>query len=50
MQGMDGVKCFVDDVLIVAKTQEEHMQKLEEVLKKFKKHGVRARKEKWHIS
>ena len=45
LNGMDGIKWFVDDVLIAAKTREEHMQKLEEVLKQFKKLSVLARKE-----
>ena len=46
LQGMDGVICYLDDILITGKTEAEHLSNLRQVLQKFKDHGVRARKEK----
>lgn len=46
LQGIDGVLCYIDDVIISAKSEEEHLQILEKVLQRFKQYGVRARKVK----
>ena len=46
LQGVQGVICYIDDILIAGSTSEEHLQKLEEVLQRLKAHGVRLKKEK----
>ena len=40
------VACYLDDILIVAKTEEEHDQLLEKTLERLDKAGVRLRQEK----
>ena len=39
LQGIPGVLCYLDDVLIVGKTREEHISTSEEVLKRLQKEG-----------
>ena len=45
-QGMDGVICYLDDILISGRTEAEHLDTLQRVLKKFREHGIRAKKTK----
>ena len=40
LQGLDGVVCFMDDVLIYATTEEEHDQRLRSVLDRIASAGV----------
>lgn len=46
LQGIEGVECYIDDVLIATKTKNEHMKLLDTVLQRLQQHGVRIRKEK----
>ena len=46
LQGIKGAHCYLDDILITGKTTEEHLQNLEEVLKRLNQYGLRANKEK----
>ena len=46
LQGIDGVACYIDNFVITGKTDQEHLDRLEEVLKRLSKHGVRAKKAK----
>ena len=46
LQGMDGVMCYLDDILISGRTEEEHLDNLRKVLQKFREHGIRAKKSK----
>ena len=46
LQGIPGVLCYVDDILIVGKTREEHISTLEEVLKRLQKEGLKLSKDK----
>ena len=46
LHGIPGVLCYVDDVLIVGKTREEHMSTLEEVLKRLQKERLKLSKDK----
>lgn len=46
LQGLEGVICYLDDILITGKTHAEHMKNLEAVFKRLKQYGVRVRKEK----
>ena len=46
LQGIDGVICYLDDILITGKNTETHMNHLEEVLKRLSAHNFKAKREK----
>jgi hypothetical protein len=46
LQGIPGVICYVDDILVTGATEEEHLRNLEEVLRRLKKYGIRVKKSK----
>ena len=46
LQGIPGVICYIDDILVIGSTVEEHLQRLEEVFKRLKHHGLRAKRNK----
>ena len=46
LQGIPGVTGYIDDILSTGATDEEHLQRLEEVLQRLKQHGFRLKKEK----
>ena len=46
LQGIPNVLCYLDDILIAGSTQKEHLQNLEEVLKRLQYHGIRAKVQK----
>ena len=46
LQGVEGVICYIDDILVTGATDEEHLDRLEEVLKRLKEYGLRAKKSK----
>ena len=46
LQGLDGVICFIDDILITGATVEEHMETLKKVLERLRQCGVRIRRDK----
>ena len=41
LQGIDGVACYIDDIIM---TTEEHLEHLEEVLRHLLQHGVHVKK------
>ena len=45
-QGIGDVACYIDDIFVIGKTIKEHLDHLEEVLKRLAKHGVKAKKDK----
>ena len=45
-QGLNGVQCHLDDIIVTGKTEEEHMHNLQAVLQRIKEYGLRLRKEK----
>ena len=49
LQGIDGVACYIDDIIITGKTTEEHLEHLEEVLRCLLRHGVQVKKPKCHF-
>ena len=46
LQGIDGVACYIDDIIITGKSTKEHLDHLEEVLKWLSEHGVKTKKDK----
>jgi len=46
LQGIDGVICHIDDILITGKTRAEHLERLDMLLQRLKTYGVRVSKEK----
>ena len=45
-QGLTGVQCYLDDIIITGKSEEDHMKNLRAVLERIKEHGLRLCKEK----
>eukprot|EP00795_Rhopilema_esculentum_P016067 gene16067-7417_t len=45
-QGLNGVQCYLDDIIITGKTEGEHMQNLLAVLQRIKEYGLGLRKDK----
>ncbi|XP_061735502.1 uncharacterized protein K02A2.6-like [Nerophis ophidion] len=43
LQGMDHVTCFLDDILVTASSEEEHLTRLDNVLTRLEKHGIRVK-------
>ncbi len=49
LQGIDGVACYIDDIIITGKTVDEHLDHVEQVLKRLFEHGVKAHKGTCHF-
>lgn len=50
LQGLRGVKVFIDDVLVFAATKEEHEERVAAVFHRLKQHGLTINKEKCELS
>ena len=46
LEGTSGTSCILDNMIITGKNDEEHLANLEEVLRRFQVHGLRANKTK----
>ncbi|XP_031422660.1 uncharacterized protein K02A2.6-like [Clupea harengus] len=46
LSGLSGVQCYLDDILVTGKTEEEHLRNLEATLQRLKEYGLRVRKAK----
>lgn len=46
LEGLEGVFCYMDDVLVFGKDSKEHDSRLEEVLNKMKKAGLKLNQQK----
>ena len=46
LQGIPGVQCILDDMIVSGKTDEEHLENLESVLKRLQDAGLKANKER----
>ena len=46
LQGAEGVACYIDDIIVTGRTPAEHIEHLEEVLKRLLRHGVRVKRQK----
>ena len=43
LQGLPGVVCYIDDILVTGRTDMEHMRNLEAVFKRLKEYGFRLK-------
>ena len=46
LQGVPGVTCYIDDILVSSADEDSHLQSLEEVFNHLEKHGFRLKLEK----
>ncbi len=46
LQGVEGVACYIDDIIITGQTTEEHLERLEELLQRLLQHGMHVKKSK----
>ena len=46
LQGIPGVVCYIDDILVTGKDEESHLHNLDEVLSQLEKHGFQHKKSK----
>ncbi|XP_062541905.1 uncharacterized protein K02A2.6-like [Armigeres subalbatus] len=46
LQGIEGVRVFLDDIKVTGPSDEVHLRRLEEVLLRLDQHGIRVNKEK----
>ena len=49
LSGMKGVVCFLDDILISSKDEEEHLKVLDDVLSRLDNHGIKANRSKCYF-
>lgn len=46
LQGLPGVVCYIDDILVTGSTRAEHMENLRKVLDRLRHHGLHVKKAK----
>ena len=46
LHGLDGVICYLINILVSGKTEADHLENLQKVLKTLQRYGVRAKKSK----
>lgn len=46
LQGLPGVICYLDDILVSGTTEEENLKNVEQVLIRLQQYGIKAKKEK----
>ena len=46
LQGLPGIVCYLDDIIITGKDKQEHLNNLEQVLSRIQEYGFQVRKEK----
>lgn len=44
--GLNGVGCYLDDIIVTGKNDEEHLRNLEQVIKKLDQFGLKLKKSK----
>ena len=46
LQGIPGVQCYRDDIIVTDRTREEHLKALDKVLGRLEEYGLKANREK----
>ena len=46
LQGISGVMCYIDDILISSKDEESHLKTIEEVFTRLQQHGFKLKRDK----
>ena len=46
LQGLNGVHCYIDDIILTGRTEEEHLETMDQVLTMLEENGLRENKEK----
>ena len=46
LQGIEEVICYIDDILMMGSTDEEHLERLERVLQRLREYGLRVKNSK----
>ncbi len=46
LSGLNGVQCYLDDLLITGKDDEDHLRNLNTTLQRLKEYGLRVKKDK----
>lgn len=46
LRGLDGVICYIDDIMITGKTKAEHLENLKKVLERLRQHNIKLKKPK----
>ena len=46
LQGLPNVICYLDDILVTGKTEDEHLANVERVLERLQQYGIQAKKAK----
>ena len=49
LNGLTGVRCYLDDIIITGKSTEEHLNHLSQVLEQLQNKGFRLKKDKCHF-
>ena len=49
LNGLTGVRCYLDDIIITGKSTEEHLNHLSRVLERLQDKGFRLKKDKCHF-
>ena len=49
LNGLTGVRCYLDDIIITGKSTEEHLNHLSQVLERLQNKGFRLKKDKCHF-
>lgn len=44
--GLPGVQCYLDDILVTGRNEEDHLKNLETTLQRLEEYGLRVRKDK----
>uniref|UniRef100_A0A452HI29 ribonuclease H n=1 Tax=Gopherus agassizii TaxID=38772 RepID=A0A452HI29_9SAUR len=44
--GLSGVQCYLDDILVTGRNEEDHLKNLEATLQRLEEYGLRVRKDK----
>ena len=49
LAGIDDVACYLDDILISARSKEQHLHRLYEILSRIQRCGIRLKLPKWML-